>query len=159
MPVTGGGSVLLAGERLDADAIVLDRLAHMLGDADLGIPGIRRKLTVASAWPGSTLSLSPALKMVKAVVVRTVASVGPLLANSRSSSGLNSQRLDSATRLTPFISGAKVANISATVPQICSGSLLSSSRASAAAIMPIAVSRGGIEEWPGVASACSTSVV
>ena len=84
-------------------------------------PGIRRKLTVASALPGSTLSLSPALKMVSAVVVRTMASVGPVFSNSRSNSGLNSQRFDSTTRLKPAISGAIVSNISATVPRICIG--------------------------------------
>ena len=121
-------------------------------------PGIRRKLTLAAALPGSTLSLSPALKIVSAVVVRIIASVGPVFANSRSSSGLNSQRLDSTTRLKPRISGASVSNISAAAPLICIGRRCSSSRVSAALIMPIAVSRGGIEEWPGVACAVSTSV-
>jgi len=113
---------------------------------------------VASALPGSTLSLSPALKMVSAVVVRTVASVGPVFSNSRNNSGLNSQRFDSTTRLKPLISGATVSNISETVPRICIGRRWSSSRASAALIMPIAVWRGGIEEWPGVACAVNTSV-
>ena len=35
---------------------------------------------------------------------------------------------------------------------------ITASRARAAAIMPIAVSRGGIDECPGVATAFSTSV-
>jgi len=113
---------------------------------------------VASALPGSTLSLSPALKIVSAVVVRTVASVGPLFSNSRNSNGLNSQRFESTTRLKPLVSGASVSNISETVPRICIGRRWSSSRANAALIMPIAVSRGGIDEWLGVACAVNTSV-
>jgi len=46
-------------------------------------------------------------------------SVGPLFSNSRNSKGLNSQRLESTTRLKPLISGASVANISETVAAAC----------------------------------------
>src|SRR6478752_9275601 len=96
--VTGGGSVLPGNGLMEIRslAIVLRTWSVTLAWVS---PGIRRKLTVASALPGSTLSLSPALKMVSAVVVRTVASAGPVFATWRRNSGLNSQRFDSTTRL------------------------------------------------------------
>jgi hypothetical protein len=66
--------------------------------------------------------------------------------------------LDSARRLPKFISGAAVSSVSRITPLTEAGNGLLSSRASAALSVPMAVSRGGSEECPGVAVAANVSV-
>ena len=67
--------------------------------------------------------------------------------------------MDRATRWKPPISGAMVSNISRATPRMLPGSCSSSSRRSAALIMPMALVPlgGGIDEWPGVAGTFSTT--
>ncbi len=117
-------------------------------------PGSRRKLTVASARPGSTFSLLPALTMVSAVVVRSIALVVAPASSCFFTRGANSHRLDSATRDKPLISGASVSNIWRATPEISAGNWRSSSRVSAWLIIAIVLvpAAGGIDEWPGVPS-------
>ena len=118
-----------------------------------------RKLTVASARPGSTFSLLPALTMVSAVVVRSSALVLAAPSSCFCTNGPNSHRLDSATLEKPPISGARVSNISAATPRMPPGSCSSSSRLSAALSMAMALVPfgGGMDECPGVADRRSTT--
>ena len=60
-------------------------------------PGAIRKLTSASALPGNTFSLDPALNTVSAVVVRMSAFAPPDCARTEVASGFVSQRLDRTT--------------------------------------------------------------
>ena len=77
---------------------------------------------MASARPGSTLSLLPAWMTVSAVVVRSMALELADASSCFCTSGPNSHRLDSATRLKPCISGASVWNISCATPRMPAGS-------------------------------------
>jgi hypothetical protein len=96
--LTGVGSVLLPTCLTSTPGPALG--AHVLPDL-LGT--VARQDAVVQrgvAWPGITLDLLPALTMVSAVVVRSMALVLGPLASCDSSSGPNSHRLDSATRCT-----------------------------------------------------------
>jgi len=60
--------------------------------------------------------------------------------------------LDSTTRFTPPISGARVSNSSPATPRMPPGICSSSRRLSASLIMAMALLPlcGGMDEWPGV---------
>lgn len=95
------------------------------------------------------MSLLPARTTVSAVVVRSMALLLVPFSSWPRTSGPNSHRLDSATRLKPFISGASVANISPATPPMAAGIGFASSFANAVLMLPMALCAGGIEEWPG----------
>ncbi len=120
-------------------------------------PGSRRKLTMARARPGSTLSLVPACTTVSAVVVRTIAAELGSSVSERATTGDSSQRLASAMRWPKGMRGASVTSMSRGAPSSCAGKGFACRRSSARASTPIAICDGGREEWPGSPAARSSS--
>src|SRR5687768_18593562 len=110
---------------------------------------MRRKLITAVALGGSTLSVTPALKMVGATVVRMAALVMGERANCLRTSGSKSQRLARVSLLVQAISGPRNSNIWRVGPLSRDGNGLASSFCSARPTIPIAVSARSEERRVG----------
>ena len=121
-------------------------------------PGSSRKLTFASARCGMTFSFTPALNIVRAVVVLTMGWVMLSLAICPAIKRSNSQRLLNKNRSGCDISG----DIMASALRIGSTSLgsngLLSIRSRALARVPIAPVLAGLDECPPGASVDSVRV-
>ena len=124
--------------------------AHVLrARVSIVSPGRMRKFTIASASRGSTLLLTPPRTMVGAVVVRIIAS---RIGTSRETSGISGPHAATGSRAR----AGREADLGREVRDQCArrcrrrapASAGASSATSAAARMPIALWRGGVEEWP-----------
>jgi len=149
----------IARKRLDRNPVVADRAADVLGDTGLGVARDQAEIDAGLGIAGQHVILVAGIeyRQRRGWCGRSPRS-GRSFRTRAATAALNSHRFDSTTRVEAVHFRRQRVEHFATVRGSASAGDWSSSRTSAALSMPMAVSRGGIEECPGVACALRTSV-